>query len=240
MYRINTIIGPLFVLAMVVFLVASNVRLAFNALPLHEYLFRRHDVPAATGLTMEQLSQAGKQIRDYFNSASPLLDVRIAMDSTTRALFEEREVLHMRDVKDLLLKVYRVQEGAFIFLFLFFTLGFFILGADFGRRVHWLIVTSGLMTLALMATAAAVALLAFGQSFLLFHMVSFSNDLWQLDPYTSYLVRMFPQGFWRDATIFIGVATVTEALGIMALLELMGWWHRWRVRVARRKAPQFG
>ena len=242
MYRIsiNRTIGALFVAALAVFLVTSNVRLAMNSLSLYEYGFRHYKVDAATGLSLEQLSEAGRQLRDYFNSSEQLLDVRITVDNTTRSLFVEREILHMRDVKVLVWKVYRVQEGAFVYLFLFVTLGFFILGSNFGGRVRRLLIIGSIVTLVFVGAVAAVSLLAFGPLFLLFHFASFSNDLWQLDPYSSYLLRMFPDGFWRDATLLIGVASVAEALGIMLLLAIMEWWHRWRMRVARSKAPQFG
>ncbi len=239
-YRINRIIGVLFIAALAVFLVTSNVRLALNSLPLYDYLFRRYDVAGATGLTMEQLSDAGRQIRDYFNSSEQLLDVRITIDNTTRALFVEREILHMRDVKMLVWKVYRVQEGAFLFLFLFATLGFFIRGSEFGGLLRRLFIVGSVVTLAFVAVVAAGALVAFGPLFLVFHLASFSNDLWQLDPSTSYLLRMSPEGLWRDGALVVGAATVAEALGIMLLLALTGWWHRWRVRVTQRKTPQFG
>ena len=244
MYRINriigTIIGALLIAALAVFLVASNVRLAMNSLPLYEYGFHRYNVDATTGLSLEQLSEAGRQIRDYFNSSEQLLDVRVTIDNTTRDLFVEREVLHMWDVKELVSNVYRVQEGAFIYLFLFVTMGFFILGSSFGGWVRRLLVTGSKVVLVLVVVVAIGALVAFGPLFLLFHYASFSNDLWQLDPYTSNLLMMFPQGFWRDATLLIGAATVAEALGIMLMLTGMGWWHQRRLWVARSKAPQFG
>ncbi|MSQ22509.1 MAG: DUF1461 domain-containing protein [Dehalococcoidia bacterium] len=242
MYRIsiNRIIGALFIAALAVFLVTSNVRLALNSLPLYEYGFHHYEVDAATGLSLGQLSEAGRHLRDYFNSSDQLLDVHVTIDSTTRSLFVEREILHMRDVKDLVWKVYRVQEGAFVYLFLFVTMGFFILGSNFGGRVRRLFITGSILTLLIVGAVAVASVLAFGPLFLLFHFVSFSNDLWQLDPSSSYLLRMFPDGFWRDATLLIGAASVAEALGIMLLLAVMEWWHRWRLRIARRKAPQFG
>lgn len=239
MLSVAKLLGVTFAIALAVFLVTSNVRLALNSLPLYDYLFRRYDVVGATGLTMEQLSEAGRQIRDYFNSSEQLLDVRITIDNTTRALFVEREILHMRDVKELVSKVYRVQEGAFVFLFLFATLGFFILGSEFGGLLHRLFIAGSMVTLALVGVVVVGSLVAFGPLFLVFHFVGFSNDLWQLDPYTSYLLRMSPEGLWRDAALVVGAASVIEALGIMLLLALTGWWHRWRVQVTQRKAPRF-
>ncbi len=239
MLGIAKVLGVTFAIALAVFLVTSNVRLAVNSLPLYEYGFRQYHVSLSTGLDAEQLSQAARQIRDYFNSPDELLDVRVTIDGVTRPLFVEQEIIHMRDVKDLVSKVYRVQEGAFLFLFLFATLGFFILGSEFGGLLHRLSIAGSMVTLALVGVVAAASLVAFGPLFLVFHLVGFSNDLWQLDPYTSYLLRMSPEGLWRDAALVVGAASVIEALGIMLLLALTGWWHRWRVQVTQRKAPRF-
>ncbi len=49
-----------------------------------------------------------------------------------------------------------------------------------------------------------------------FHLLSFTNDLWQLDPRRDYLIMMYPQGFFRDATIAIG--------GLTLALAMLCWW----------------
>ena len=68
-----------------------------------------------------------------------------------------------------------------------------------------------------MLVVGLASLVSFRPLFTLFHQLSFSNELWQLDPATSYLVRMFPLGFWRDATLLIGLASVVQALFLAAV-----------------------
>ena len=58
----------------------------------------------------------------------------------------------------------------------------------------------------------AGTLLGFDQLFLQFHLISFTNELWQLDPARDYLIMLFPRNFWYDATIFCTLATVAGAL----------------------------
>jgi integral membrane protein (TIGR01906 family) len=55
-------------------------------------------------------------------------------------------------------------------------------------------------------------LLGFDQLFLQFHLISFTNEFWQLDPSKDYLIMLFPQGFWYDATLFCTLATVIGAV----------------------------
>ncbi len=56
------------------------------------------------------------------------------------------------------------------------------------------------------------ALFAFDQLFLQFHLLSFANDFWLLDPTRDYLIMLFPQGFWYDATLFGALATAGMAI----------------------------
>ena len=57
-----------------------------------------------------------------------------------------------------------------------------------------------------------VALVGFDSVFLKFHQLSFANDFWRLDPRTDYLVRIFPQDFWFDATLWVAVRAIFGAL----------------------------
>ncbi len=236
---IKIILSALFLVAFAVFLVTSNVRWAFNSVELYELGFSRHQVDRTTGLTQQQLSLGAHQIRDYFNSSEELLSLRITVGSAERELYDEREILHMRDVKELAWNVYRVQEGMFLYLLLFSALGFFIMGNDFAGRFRRLLIKGSVLTVTLVGLVGLASLALFGPLFRLFHVVSFRNDLWQLDPYSSYLVQMFPQGFWLDATLLIGFACIVESGAIVVLLMLIGLWQQWRQRVAQSKAPQF-
>ena len=239
MYRISIIFSILFIAAVAVLLVTSNVRWAFNALPLYELGFSRHQVAITTGFSQTQLTEAARQIRDYFNSSEELLDVRVSSEGVMRPLYNDREVSHMQDVKDLATRIYRVQEGAFLYSFLFVTVGFLIMGNEFSGRLRRLLVRGCLLTAVLVALVAVISLVGFGPLFVFFHEISFSNDLWRLDPNTSALVQMFPQGFWLETTVLIGVASVVEAGAILILLSTLGAWRRWRSRVAQSKVPRF-
>ena len=55
-------------------------------------------------------------------------------------------------------------------------------------------------------------LLGFDQLFLQFHLLSFTNDFWQLDPTRDYLIMLFPGGVWYDATLFCVLTTVGMAV----------------------------
>lgn len=236
---LNIFLSATFMLAFLVFLVTTNVRLAFNSVPLYEFGFDRHNVARTTGLTESQLSDVATEIRDYFNSDEELLDVSVTVEGDSRPLFNEREIIHMRDVKELLHAVYRVQEGTLLYLFTFSMVGFLILGSEFAGSLRKLFFAGAVFIYAAMVVIGLGSLVGFNLLFRWFHEISFNNDFWILDPSTSFLVRLFPQGFWLESTLLIGMATLVESGGIVALVALIGWWQRQRGRIAASKQPQF-
>ena len=94
----------------------------------------------------------------------------------------------------------------------------------------------GAATLGLVVVVGLASLVGFDRLFLAFHLVSFSNDLWQLDPARDNLIAMYPEGFFFDATMLIALSTIVEAL-LLSVVPLYFLW--WRPRRAGKTAePQ--
>ena len=66
--------------------------------------------------------------------------------------------------------------------------------------------------MAVVSFAGIISLVGFEQAFIVFHKISFTNDLWQLNPHTDMLLIMFPQGFFFDTTMLIAALTVFESI----------------------------
>ena len=207
----------LFVAAIPIFLIATNTRLVINAPVLYSYGFDAYDIPDRTGISMDELLSAGKQIRDYFNNDEEFLDVRVVQGGVRRSLYTEREVLHMKDVKGLVRGVYAVQWLTGLYLVAYAVIGLYLGRRAFLPRLMRRLAWGGGVTLGLVALVGLASLVGFDRLFLAFHLVSFSNDLWQLDPRRHYLIAMFPQGFFFDATMWVAGATIVEALVLAAV-----------------------
>ena len=103
----------LFFVAVPLFLIAFNVRWVVNFPPLYAYGFDRYDIPDYTGIERGELLSAGRQIRDYFNNDADLLEINVVVRGIRVSnLYNEREVLHMHDVKGLVKGVYRSRRSA--------------------------------------------------------------------------------------------------------------------------------
>ena len=217
----------LFVFAIPLFLITDSVTWAVNDLRLYRRGFDKYDVSLATGIEKGRLEDAAREIRGYFNSTREPLDIKAEVFGEERELFSQREVLHMRDVKRLIWGVYGVGAASALYVLGFVAVGFFLYRRLFIPIVARYVLWSGGLTLAVVVLVGLVSLVGFDSLFLFFHRVSFSNDFWMLDPNRDYLVMMFPQGFWFDATILVALVTVAQAAvlggiagGVMVLRRL--------------------
>ena len=238
MFAARWLAAAIFVVCVPVFLLLTNVRIAGTDEAVFGYGFSAYNIPAVTGIARPELDRAAHEIVRYFTSGDPdsLLDVRVQVGGAgePQPLYNEREVIHMRDVKQMFQFFFHLQEFAFVYI-VTYVAGVYLWSREQSlRRLARLAEIGGVATAGALGVGALAMLVGFDQLFLLFHVVSFANDFWQLDPATDRLVQMFPQGFWFDVSIGVGLLTVVEgavvALGGYGYLE---WTER---RAERRRA----
>lgn len=210
----------IFITAIPIFIVTTNVRWVINAPILYSYGFDKYQttITAWTGIERTEYLSAAKQIRDYFNNTDDTLDVRITQRGILKNIYNNREISHMKDVKNLIKGVYLTQllTGSYI-------LAFMVLGIVLERRKSLPRIGFGLaigssITIGLIILTGIGTLAGFDNLFHTFHLVSFTNDLWILDPNQDNLIAMFPQGFFFDATIWILISSILEATLILIIL----------------------
>lgn len=214
------------VLMLPAFLIASNVRLIINSSALYNYGFDKYNIPYRTGIEKDELLSAGKQIREYFNSKDEFLDVRVEFGGVTRSIYNLREITHMKDVKNLVQISYRIQEVSAIYILIFVLLGFWSNGRRFIRIISRYFAIGGAVTAGLVLSVGLLSVIGFERLFLAFHIVSFSNDLWQLDPSKDFLIAMFPEEFFFTATMMVAAATILESILLIILPTIVGRFHR--------------
>lgn len=218
---VRQVAALLFIIAVPVALFTTNIRIAANEPRVYEYAADTYDSPEATGIPRGELLRASAGIRDYFRNDESRLFIRVIdSDGEAAPLFNSRETQHMHDVKSVLQMTFRVQEVAVVFV-LAYVVAIFIWARESSLRTlaTQLIIAGGVGLVAIGAVGAFAAV-GFDQFWEQFHGVLFSNDLWQLDPERDHLIQMFPEDFWRDMTIWIGVGTVGELAGLAAASAL--------------------
>ena len=216
----------LFVVAVPVFLIAGSVRVVINAPALYSYGFDRYDIAARTGIERDDLLDVAARIRTYFNDDTEYLIVPTTIRGVqVPSLYNEREILHMKDVKGLVRGVYWMHEATGLYILAFAAFGLALYRRPFLARLARYAGYGGGLTLGIVLLAGVGSLVGFGRLFLAFHLISFANNLWQLDPSRDYLLAMFPEAFFFDATMLIAIATSVQALVLVAISVAL---PRWR------------
>ncbi len=215
--RISWIPTALFVAAVPVLLITAAVTWAFNNPGLYRGGFEKYHVSQTTGIAPQDLDRVSADIRSYFNSGREPLDLRAPVYGEERELFNAKEVIHMRDVKGLLQGVYLAAAAAAFYVL---ALAGVVVARHRRRGVELLarrLLWGGVSTLALIMAVGLFALVGFDTLFLKFHELSFANDFWRGDSRTDFLVRLFPEGFWYDSTMWVAIRAAVGALIISAL-----------------------
>ena len=214
--------STLIVLIVPLLLVTTNVRLMADSPYLYSYGFQKYGIESVTGIEMGQLELAGEKIRDYFSNDQDYLVIDIERQGQKiKNLYNQREILHMKDVKNLIQLIYSIQIWSLLLFITLILIGFLSIRLRKFSNVIDPISWGGGLTLGIAAVVGILSLFGFQRLFLFFHLVSFDNDLWILDPTRDYLIMMFPQGFFFDATVFIVVLTLGQALLLWVLPRII-------------------
>ena len=223
------VMAVLFVIAVLLLLVNGSITWAINDSGLYNRGFEKYSISLYTGITDADLRQAGADIRHYFNSGDEPLAVRTRIFGEERDIFNQREVVHMRDVKGLIRGVYLFAGGALAYILAVAIGGFAGFGRAFTGQLARFLLWGGLLTLGLLVLFGLFAVVGFDSLFLMFHQLSFSNNFWQLDPSRDYLIIMFPQGFWFDATMRVAATSVISAITLSGVSGGYLLYRRWAV-----------
>ena len=207
----------LFIVALPVALVTTSVRVAVNEPRLYEYATDHYNTTATTGIERSELLRASGELRDYFNNGEESIFVLVQKDGGPKKLFSPRETAHLRDVKTLMQASFRVQEAAVLFVLAYIVFVFVWAKEGSFRSLAKQILTSGLVTLVVVGALGVVAVSGFEGAFNQFHVIAFDNDFWRLNPARDHLIQMFPEAFWQDVSIWVGLASLTE-MGVLSAL----------------------
>lgn len=167
----------------------------------------RHEVPARLGLEQAVIDRiTGEILGDLFVGGD--FD---AAPPGEGAILDDFERSHMQDVGGLVRTLLILDLIA---------IGTAIAGAWWMRREvrrsgRLLITAAGVVGAAALVVALLFAV-AFDQAFLAFHQLFFREGTYLFGP-ESNLIRLFPQGFWFEASLAAGATVVISAVAVVLL-----------------------
>jgi len=216
--------------ALPIFLVTSAVRgVALNrGFYLDE--FNKYNVGQVTGLPPDELNRVAQSFIDYFQGDPGRLDVIVQTSRGTDFLFNEREIAHMVDVQTLMRIFLRGWTISAVALVVCIVLIVIVDPPTGARELMRAVAVGGALLVVAVGALGLAAVIDFDRLFVQFHLLSFSNDLWLLDPRTDRLIQLFPEGFFYDSAIRMAVQIVGTGLlalvgGLIALRLLPDPWR---------------
>lgn len=193
--------------------------LGFRLVLTHAFLELEYHIPGfpvdSYGFTTQDRLHWSKISLDYLlnNSSISFLGDLTFPDGS--ALFNQRELSHMQDVK-------RVVQPA---LWIGYASCFLIIGIGVSARFGgwWQeyvrgIRRGGWLTAGIVATIGVLAAISFWQFFTIFHKLFFSGDSW-LFLYSDTLIRLFPLLFWELAFLLPGLLALLGGLALGLCLQ---------------------
>jgi integral membrane protein (TIGR01906 family) len=162
-----------------------------------------------TGFTDEQLRFVSDAILRDLVIGPPNFDV--ALPGQAQPVLNEHERAHMRDVRGVFAGFYVAAIAAAAVLAAAFALA---RGRAARARLWRRLSRAGTAIAIVTVVGGGIGVLVFDQAFVLFHEVFFPEGNWQFDPRTDKLVQLFPDQFWSETTVAVGVVVIALALGL--------------------------
>ncbi len=206
----HTLTGAL--AALVVGIAAALVIVAIAILPFLSPVWvsfeqGRAQAAAWTGFSDADLRTATNAILADLVIGPP--DFDIALDGAP--VLNERERGHMRDVRGVFGSFYLLAAGAAVVL----VAAFLLARGRAARARLWRRLSLAGRVIAVATVALGIAgLMFFDTAFEVFHELFFPAGSFLFDPSTDRLVQLFPETFWVESTIGVGIVIVLLAVGL--------------------------
>ena len=203
----------LFNAALFLAILLSNALIIINTDSFYEFEFNKNNTSLKTGINHSDLFIVVDNIQDFFNEKSnEKIQMTTYINGIEKNLFNSKEIRHMIDVKNLILNIkffnYLLWTTVIVILLIKISLS-----KDKILNTFRVIAKSYFIySVSILISALILLALSFRWIFYLFHIISFDNNLWILDPRTDYLIKIFEEVFFMDAAIFIGILTLFSSI----------------------------
>ncbi len=165
--------------------------------------------------------RVAQETRNYLTNDDERLDVDVAGTD----FYTEREILHMIDVKRLMARTFDAGWAALGFIIAFVAVIVWRRRREAPTALARSTLSACGVVALLVVVLGIIGISGFDSAFRQFHLLFFTNDLWQLSSRDG-LIQLFPQRFFFDTTLLIGGVTlaVVVAAGAGSAMYL------WRLR----------
>ena len=164
--------------------------------------YQKYEVTEDLDMNIDHVMYVTEHMMNYLIGKEEKLSVVTTVEGKEQDFFNERDRLHMRDVRNLFLGDIKVGGVCLIVAAAILTM-FKKREKDWKRlfcRAYSIALGVWLVIGVLLGIAFSID---FTTCFTIFHKLFFTNNLWIFNPETDYMIRMLPEGFFSDMVIRI-------------------------------------
>lgn len=185
----------LMTLSLVVFFLTNNV----SIIAITKSVYSKQ----VESLREEQLTNNDKEIiTDYlWRTINFGVSENTKVGENISNFFSSKEILHLKDVSKIF-KIVRIVCLVSLILVILLSIYFFKKKKSIAKFFLYgclIVIIFGL-----------IVAFTFDKSFILFHIISFNNDLWLLNPETDLLINIFPESFFLNNFILVIGLSIIE------------------------------
>lgn len=199
--------------AIYVLLITSFEIVAYADMDYYQEEYEKYEVEETLNMEMEDIMYVTEEMMDYLRGNRDNLIIETTVRGEVQEFFNETEISHMEDVRELFVGGLHGRIGCLILIAIIFLV--LIL-----TKRNW----QYIMPRAFQYTTIGVGIIAgilgglfatdFYKYFEIFHQIFFEGDTWLFDPNTSLMINMLPEGLFYDMTLKV----VLVFIGMMAIL----------------------
>ncbi len=200
-----------------------NVLLSIQLVALNAnfYVSSWSDLGIATtvGISERDLATVGEHLLAYFTGSVSTPQVEVEIDGTVMPIFKEHELQHLEDVHGLFHMGISAKYACEALIVIGVLIATFRKESTTQKLQKALRLSCAILCVFVILIAAG-AVFDFSKWWTTFHLVTFSNDLWLLDPQSDRLIQIFPEQFFYKAVtrIFIISLALTGLYMILSFL----------------------
>lgn len=182
-----------------------------------ETQYKALNTAESMNMSDEDLMLATHTLLDYLQNKRDDINVEVVVEGKNVPMFNQKEIDHMVDVKDLFSGLNSLQMAAYvIFIILIVALTIKNRMSSLTNSIYralgvYLFIIGGI---------ALYAFIDFSGFWVIFHKVLFSNDLWLLNPNTDRMINMFPEVFFNRLVIRVMIHFVIVFVAMYIIAKI--------------------
>ena len=181
--------------------------------------YQKYEVTKDLDMNIDHVMYVTEHMMNYLIGKEEKLSVVTTVEGKEQDFFNERDRLHMRDVRNLFLG--GVKVGVICLAVTAVILTVLRKREEDWKRLYFRTYSIALSVCLITGVLLGIAFsVDFTTCFTIFHKLFFTNNLWIFDPETDYMIRMLPEGFFGDMVIRISKVFVAVLVLIWMVLFL--------------------